>query len=605
MKKRNNHLFNHTREELAEIMWDEAPLIRQLLQKSANMAEARDQFFYYLNGLERSLYNIYDDERYVGKPQVEKNIAKECIRVLKNIIRSENESLTHYSALKLLFKLANRRKGSLEAVEPAFLAEFHYLFKGIHGHMILPESVTRVPLQGRKAGEERSKHLDRYAGSLLSHYKKMSNGLDPKRIRKQQALKRKILTYFQADENDWLNYRWHLKHVIRDLKTLQELIVLNDEEIRGLRLAKEYRIPFQITPFYLSLFDEKGRSDYDSGLRAMVMPSAVYCENVYRNKLQKQDMDFMGEHSTSPIDNVTRRYPQIVILKPIDTCPQICVYCQRNWEIKSIGETHVTSENVRKAIDWIRKNDSITEVLITGGDPLTVRNEHVLNTVEAVASIAHIERIRIGTRTMITLPFRWDQELIDGLARFHVPGRREVCIITHFEYAAEITPDVLSVLTRIRKAGMSIYNQQVFTYYNSKRFETAFLRRMLKLSGVDPYYTFNTKGKAETIDFRVPIPRIEQERKEEARLQPGIVRTDEPVFNVPKLGKSHLRAWQDHEPVMITAAGERIYRFYPWESRIANVDDYLYTDIPIYNYLQRLYQDGEDVSLYESIWYYF
>jgi lysine 2,3-aminomutase len=103
----------------------------------------------------------------------------------------------------------------------------------------------------------------------------------------------------------------------------------------------------------------------------------------------------------------------------------------------------------------------------------------------------------------------------------------------------------------------------------------------------------------------VPIARIEQERKEEARLLPGLVRTDEPVFNVPRLGKSHLRAGQDHELVMILPDGKRVYRFYPWDSRLSFENDYLYTDVPIYDYLLRLYRDKENVDGYESIWYYF
>ena len=175
----------------------------------------------------------------------------------------------------------------------------------------------------------------------------------------------------------------------------------------------------------------------------------------------------------------------------------------------------------------------------------------------------------------------------------------------HIEDASEITPDVLDAVRKIKKAGINIYNQQVFTYFNSFKYQTCFLRKNLKLSGIDPYYSFNTKGKEETMDFRVPIARIEQERKEEARLLPGIVRTDESVFNVPKLGKSHLRSWQDHEVIMILKDGSRIYRFYPWESMLLLIEDYLYTDVPIYAYLKRLENDGEDVEKYASIWFYF
>lgn len=78
-------------------------------------------------------------------------------------------------------------------------------------------------------------------------------------------------------------------------------------------------------------------------------------------------------------------------------------------------------------------------------------------------------------------------------------------------------------------------------------------------------------------DYAVPIARILQERKEEARLLPGIFRTDEPVFNVPGLGKDHLRAWQNHELIGITSEGEG-YTFLPWEKNIARVLPYIYTD---------------------------
>jgi lysine 2,3-aminomutase len=337
----------------------------------------------------------------------------------------------------------------------------------------------------------------------------------------------------------------------------------------------------------------------------MVMPSAVYCKNVKENRELNLNMDFMGEKSTTPVKCITRRYPQILILKPYDSCPQICVYCQRNWEIKKIGETRIAKKEIDNAIDWVKDNKHISEVLVTGGDPLTMNNQFINNILQQISEIDHIERIRIGTRTLVTLPYRFNDELIDILERYNEFGKREISIITHFGHSTEITPDVLTAVKKLKKAGLNIYNQQVYTYYNSFKYETAKLRRTLKVSGIDPYYSFNTKGKEETIDYRVPMARIQQERKEEARFLPGIVRTDEPVFNVPKLGKSHLRAWQDHEPVMISENGQRIYRFYPWESRVTLVDDYLYTDVSIWDYLKRLNADGQNVDDYKTIWYYF
>ena len=316
-------------------------------------------------------------------------------------------------------------------------------------------------------------------------------------------------------------------------------------------------------------------------------------------------MDFMDEASTSPIEGVTRRYPQILILKPFDSCPQMCVYCQRNWEMKDIHDCEMDKLKTEKAIEWIADNPTITEVLVTGGDPLTLKNYVVGKILDKLSHIDHVQRIRIGSRTLVTLPYRIDDGLIQILDRTFDIGKLDISFITHFEHPVEFTYESLEAVKKIKKLGINIYNQQVYTYYNSRKYETCLLRKVLKKSGIDPYYTFNTKGKEETIDYRVPIPRICQERKEEARLLPGLDRTDEPVFNVPGLGKSHLRAWQDHEPIMINAEGCRIYRFYPWEARIALVDDYIYTDVSIFKYLKRLKQDGEDVEIYKSIWYYF
>jgi lysine 2,3-aminomutase len=131
------------------------------------------------------------------------------------------------------------------------------------------------------------------------------------------------------------------------------------------------------------------------------------------------------------------------------------------------------------------------------------------------------------------------------------------------------------------------------------------LRLILKQIGIDPYYTFNTKGKKETNWYRVPIARLLQENKEEARMIPGLSRTDEPVFNIPGLGKNYLRSWQNHDLIAISPRGERIYEFHPWEKNITNAPTYVYADVPILDYLMRLRERGEELDDYRSIWYYF
>lgn len=598
------NIIRMTRRQMIGEIWASDPHLKLLLLHAHTLEKARDCFFEYLNDLERRYFNILSPAKLTARHIIVRDNAKECIRVLRNVIRTENEKLTGFSALKVILDLALDK--SRPDASRGFLCEFIFLLKGINA----TANLSTGSLQNAHGSEEnsaafQSNRLDAYSEQLDSHLKKFKSGRDFLMRRRQEKTKKRILTWFKATERDWQDHKWHLKHIIMDVRTLSALVQLSPDEKDGLVFAEEHGIPFQVTPYYLSLFNSEGKCAEDRGVRMQVLPSLRYCQALANNRAKGVNMDFMGEKMTSPVRGITRRYAQIVILKPFDSCPQICTYCQRNWEITELGKSGVSTASVRRALEWIKRHKTIHEVLITGGDPLTLGNNYLEWLIGRLAAMDHIERIRIGTRTPVTVPCRIDNGFVRILKKYHRPGRREIAIMTHVEYPAEITDEMTATVARIRSAGVSVYNQQVFTYFTSRRYETCFLRKQLKLNGIDPYYTFNTKGKDETMDFRVPISRLEQERHEEARLLPGLARTDEPVFNVPRQGKSSLVAWQDHEPVMIRSDGSRVYRFYPWESKLAMTDDYLYADVPIFDYLTRLHADGEDIRDYMTIWYYF
>ncbi|MCK5334203.1 MAG: KamA family radical SAM protein, partial [Candidatus Aenigmarchaeota archaeon] len=561
-------LLKYNNKELLETLWNSDLQAFMILRSCKSLHDARDKLMKHVNSIERHLYNIYSDRHFKDINLLEKNNAKECIRVFKNIMRSENEKITKFSALNLLYKTANNKISPSELTS-GFIIEFIFLLRGINcnsGMYAKKDTPTFLKMTGRKAALERTKSLDQYAKTMQKSFRRYKTGFDNALVKERNENKTRILKFFNATEKDWQDYQWHLKNIIQDTGILKKLVKLSDSELKGLNSAKRFNIPFHITPHYLSLFDHKNTRKYDAAIRAQVLPSETYCKNFEKSKKQGTNMDFMGEKSSSPIAGITRRYPQIVILKPFDSCPQICVYCQRNWEITDIESGVFSKKTMNNAINWIDKNKNITEVLITGGDPLTLNDTILEWVISRVSAIRHIERIRIGTRIPVTMPQRITGKFVEIISKYHELGKKELSIVTHFEHSTEATPDSLNALKKIRNAGINIYNQQVFTYYNSKKYESCLLRKTLKKIGIEPYYTFNTKGKEETVDYRVPIPRIEQERKEEARFLPGLTRTDEPVFNVPRLGKTHLRAWQDHEVIMVLEDGRRVYRFYPWES---------------------------------------
>jgi lysine 2,3-aminomutase len=417
------------------------------------------------------------------------------------------------------------------------------------------------------------------------------------------------MKYFDATDLEWEKWKWHTRHIIRDADTLAALVKLSDEEYEAIKLARENRIPFGVTPYYASLMDyEPSTTRRDKAIRAQVIPPLHYIKTLMEKKAcSESSMDFMLERNTSPIEGITRRYPKICILKPILTCPQICVYCQRNWEIEDVYSSTAVlpKEKLDAAIQWIADTPAINEVLITGGDPLLLSNKKLENLLFRLSQFDHLERIRIGTRTPVTLPQRITESLVRDINHFHNPGKREILVVTHFEHPYEITPQALEAVQKFRRYGMDVYNQLVYTFFNSRKFEASLLRHKLRMIGVTPYYTFNTKGKEETDDYRVPIARLLQEQQEEARQEPGSVRTDEIVFNVPGLGKNYLRAEQNHDVISILPDGRRLYEFHPWEKKQALVDTYVYKDVSIYNYLQRLKAAGENLTNYKTIWYYY
>lgn len=578
----------------------------EILLSSSSLAVKRRQI---RRILADQLAATFDDNPSI--PPLEWILTRDAIQAFRMILSSRSERLAGYSFLQYVNDLIHQPEiDSLQKPSPGFFAELEHLLKGMMGKAgvyndALPAFVRH---EGRKAAKLRSNDLSRMSRTVNGFISRYADGLADDSIRIRSVNKNRILKHFKATDLEWEKWTWQTAHTIRDADTLASLVALSEDEYKGVQLANENNVPFGITPYYLSLWDNDTSRQKDYAVRSQVLPSAEYIEKLVRQRdSTASSLDFMLEKNTSPVEGITRRYPKIAILKPFMTCPQICVYCQRNWEIEDVhsASAMLPRKKLDKAIRWIEDVPEINEILITGGDPLLMSNAKIENLLFRLSRIKHIERIRIGSRTPVTLPQRITDSLVRDITHFHIPGKREIMIITHFEHPYEVTPQSMEAVQKFRRFGISVYNQMVYTFYNSKKFEAAALRNKLRLIGVSPYYTFNTKGKEETDAYRVPIARLLQEQKEEARLLPGSVRTDETVFNVPGLGKNYLRADQHHDIISVLPDGRRVYEFHPWEKKLSLVDTYIYTDVSIDDYLKRLRSEGENLSHYKTIWYYY
>ncbi len=605
---------------LIEKLWRENPEIFKLLKESENLKEVRQKLFEFCKDLEWK-YREGKEELH----KLEYATALEAIKVFNNLISFRNEKIAGFSTLGYLWSLAKDNQEITEEVSDGFLEEFFHLFKAMKGKADISSGWMRpllekdgvkiadfAQIKGREAGISRSNYLDKLYEKVHNFIDRYPSGCDVDLIKEREENRQKLLDYFGATINDWNDYYWHLKHIFQDkddLENLKKLVPLTEEDIKAIEIAIKNKIPFGITPYYLSLFDfsrNDRKNDYQ--VRSQVIPPIHYVTLMKEHRKERAYyFDFMGEHDTSPEELITRRYPMISILKPYDTCPQICVYCQRNWEITGpmMPEAIPSEESFDKALDWFAKHSSMKDVLITGGDPLALGDEKIKYIMDRLCQMEHVINIRWGTRTPVTIPMRITDKLAKLIGSYIEPGKRNVCIVTHIESSSEVTPELAEAVMKFRKQGIYVYNQLVYTLETSRRFQNVAARIAMKKAGVDPYYTFYPKGKEETEDYLVPVARLWQERKEEARLLPGQFRTDEPVFNVPRLGKNHIRAWQDRELIGLNKEGQRIYLWHPWEKGIASIEPYIYKDLPISKYLQELTKRGEDIEEYKSIWYYY
>jgi lysine 2,3-aminomutase len=573
-----------------------------LIANAANVEVARERLY---RRITRNQFDTYADQSELTPARVIR--VRDSSRALHGILKSRSDQMSKFSVIQAIYDIV--RDVPRPDLEPGFYTDLVHMFMGMKGEgpvSAFGQFYIREGLEGREAAIERSRQLDRLWEVVEKWMDRYKHGLQENVIERRRKRRQKVLSQLGGTESDWYDWKWQIRHVIKKPTQVNQFVPLSYAEQRALKLVEEARLPFGITPYYLSLMDEEGEDDRT--VRAQVIPPESYVEFVANNKEDYHcSFDFMLERDTSPIDLVTRRYPAIVILKPYNTCPQICVYCQRNWEIDEAmsGSALAPQEKIDQAIQWIADHRAIKEVLVTGGDPAALGDKKLFEILQQVAEIDHIQRIRLGTRTPVTVPMRITDQFVERLSALRIPMRREVSVVTHVEHPYEITPEMFGAVEKLRAARINVYNQNVYTFYVSRRFEAALLRGLLKRIGIEPYYTFNTKGKEETVNYRVPIARLMQERGEEARLLPGLTRTDEPVYNVPALGKNHLRALQHREVISLLPDGSRVYEFHPWEKNIREQKSYVAVDVPILDYLQRLAGVGEDISKYETIWYYF
>ncbi len=366
----------------------EAPDFWGLLSRAPSLGEARLRLRRRINHLH---YRFQHPDFQMH--ELDRVIVRDCARAWLSIIHPRSDHLAGFSLLEALWETA--RGVQRPDLSPAFWADVTHLAKGVLGQVRLHEQDSlQIPrrLKGRAAAIFRSNSLDDLGAAFDRACARYPSGMDPEVIAERQRQRRRILKVLGGSASDWERWKWQIRHIARDDESLGRLASLSRSERESIHRAWAAGLPFGVTPYYASLFCENPDTGRDRAIRAQIIPPLDYVEAMCRAR-DTGTLDFMREADTSPVDFVTRRYATICILKPFNACPQVCVYCQRNFEIKGplLTGAAASKEAILAALDFIAKRPHIHEVLITGGDPLLLPDRRLGWIIESLFKMPHVE----------------------------------------------------------------------------------------------------------------------------------------------------------------------------------------------------------------------
>jgi len=281
-------------------------------------------------------------------------------------------------------------------------------------------------------------------------------------------------------DHKWNDWRWQSQHAIRSVRQLRGLLPFTPEELEAIgALEADYKLA--IPPYYFSLINP---DDPNDPIRLQSVPSPLELDNPSGYELE----DPLEEDKDSPVPGLTHRYPDRALLVTTHVCTMYCRFCTRKRATMVRGGWDAISRNDERMVEYVRDHAEIRDVIVSGGDPLSLPPAKLRFFLENLSAIDHVDVIRIGTRVPVTLPQRlFDQELIDLLA-----SAGKVWIQTHFNHPREITPEAAKVCNALLRAGMPVNNHSVLLRGVNDSVETMreLMRALLRIK-VRPYYLFH------------------------------------------------------------------------------------------------------------------
>jgi len=296
----------------------------------------------------------------------------------------------------------------------------------------------------------------------------------------------------ESSEPRPLDWRWQLSHSLSSADELARVLPLSDAERQGLAALGERGFPVAITPYYFGLIDP---NDPDCPIRRQVVPRFEELTQVPGDLA-----DPLGEAAHEAAPNLIQRYPDRALLFATDRCAVYCRFCTRSRLVGAGGGAR-SLERLAPALEYLRSHPEISDVIISGGDPLVMSTDRLVRLVAAVREIESVQTIRLATRVPVVLPQRITDELLAALRPHH-----PLWVMTHFNHPRELTAEAAGALNRLADAGFPVMNHSVLLRgVNDDADVLASLFRGLVRHRARPYYLLQADPVVGTGHLRTPL----------------------------------------------------------------------------------------------------
>lgn len=303
----------------------------------------------------------------------------------------------------------------------------------------------------------------------------------------------RIKRELNMSDEEWDKPSGQLRNVVDSVDTLAKLINLPPKAAKAIsKVTKSYRM--RLTPYYTSLIMPGMVND------PIMLQSIPTGEMISNSGIEIPPV--AADHS--PARLVDQFYPRVVTIKSTNMCAMYCTHCLRLAHIGRKDNVY-SKEAYGEALDYIRNNDQIRDVLVTGGDAFGLPNSIIKFILSELDSIDHVKMKRLGTRIPVTMPMRVDDELLDILEASN--DKKPIRVVTQINTAREITPVSRDTFKKISKRVYAVLNQAVLLKgINDSRVKMWKLCETIQESYVRPYYIFNCSYRNPQFNhFRVPL----------------------------------------------------------------------------------------------------